>query len=121
MSRTLYTLEGLQKLAEIVNQARGHMSYRDFGDKIDISHTTLRRIAQLEVKEPEISTLAKLAPHTPYSLEELIAICQSSNAPTRVRTYKTAEDVLPAVEELPPTEAARLAQMIIARLAGLKT
>jgi len=117
MGRTLYTTEGLHKLAEIVRQVRSDMSYRDFAAKAGISHATIRRIEAEEVKEPEISTLTKLAPFTPYTIEELIRICQQSSGKLPdVRTYRLAEDILPMVDDLPDIEAAKVAQAIIARL-----
>ncbi len=117
MSRTLYTVEGLQKLAKIARDARGQMSYRDFAAKTKISNATLGRIENLEIKEPEISTLIKLSVFTPYNLEELIAICHSKEEPATVREYKTVEDVLPMVNELPVREKLRLIQIVAERIA----
>ncbi|NJP11518.1 MAG: hypothetical protein HC866_20285 [Leptolyngbyaceae cyanobacterium RU_5_1] len=55
---------------------------------------------------------------TPFSLEELKAIAQERQA-GKVRKYLIAEDVLPMVNELSEKEAARLAQMIIGKLARI--
>ena len=121
MARTLYTSAGLAKLAEIMEQARGGLSYREFEAVVGISHATIRRIEKGDVKEPEIATLKKLAPHTPYILTELIAICRGTpNEETEVRQYLVAEDVLPYVRELSDLEAARLAQIILARLVRME-
>ncbi len=116
MGRTLYTIEGLAKLGEIVRTARGNKSVRKFGREVGISHATITRLENGEVKEPEVTTLQKLATHVGYTKEELIAICESSPRKPEIRMHRLAEDVLPAIKQLPDTEAAKVAQAIIARL-----
>ncbi len=118
MSKTLYTDKGLVKLAAIVRQARGSLSFRKFEDLTDVSHATIRRLENHEVKNPEDSTLMQIATHTPYSYEELKAIAQERNT-NKIRNYLVAEDIFPSTNELPEKEAARLAQMIVGRLAGI--
>jgi len=116
---TLCAESGLAKLAEIIKRARGRRSYREFESVTSVSHATLRRIELCEVKSPDYTTLSKLAPFTPYKLEELQAIALGKSHQAEIREYLVAEDVLPMVNELPKAEAGRLAQMIISRLAGL--
>lgn len=116
----MYTYEGIEKLAEIIEKARGHLSKRAFAKKVGLSPPAIERILKGEVKEPELKTLEKLAPHLGYTRDELIAICASENAPQPVREYKFAEDVIPVVDQLPDREAARVAQHIIARLSQPK-
>lgn len=116
MTNTLYTAEGLQRLAEIVKQSRSGRSYRDFRNLTGVSYTTIKRIEDCMVKEPEISTLTRLAEFTPYSLEELIAIAQSQTEVAPVREYRVAEDVWMMVEMLPNSELGRLIKMAVDKL-----
>jgi hypothetical protein len=111
-----YTPKGLQELAEIITKARAQRSYRAFEAITQVSHATIRRLERAEVKAPATETLSKLAPHTPYHLEELIAIAQERKMPN-IKRYQTAEDALPIINQLSDTEAARLAQQIVGRLA----
>lgn len=120
-NRKFYKPEGLRKLAEIVRLARGSLSYREFQEITGISHGTIRRIEIQDAKIPDYETLAKLAyPITPYTLEELQAIAMHRvEESIDIRQYRTAEDVLPMVMELPPSEIARLGQMLFAKLGKL--
>jgi transcriptional regulator with XRE-family HTH domain len=114
---SLFTEAGLLKLAEIVKQARGERSYREFEEITGISHTTIQRLEGVKVKNPDVATLSKLAPHTPYSVEELVSIAGESK--TDVREYRTAEEAMAVVGQLSKQEMARLGQMIIASLATM--
>jgi transcriptional regulator with XRE-family HTH domain len=118
MTKTLYTEQGLLRLAEIIKQARGNRSYREFENVTGVSHATIRRLELREVTTPEDTTLSQIAPFTPYTYEELKAIAQERER-GEIRKYRIAEDILPMVKELPVTEAARLAQMIVCQLAGM--
>lgn len=120
MGKTLYTYNGLEKLAEIIRTARGHEKVRAFARKVGVSHATIDRLEKGEVLEPEITTLEKLAPHLGYTREELIAICAGDNSPHPVREYRLAEDVIPIIDQLPDREAAKIIQHIAARLAQPK-
>lgn len=115
---TLYTEAGLKKLAQIAKNARGDRSYREFEKIAGVSHAAMRRVELVEVKNPDDTTLAKIAPYTPYSFEELKAIAQERQV-GELRRYRTAEDLLPLVNELPVEERARLGQMIFGHLARL--
>lgn len=115
---TLYTPAGLQKLAQIARSARGDRSYREFEKISGVSHAAQRRVELGEVKNPDDTTLVKIAPYTPYSFEELKAIAQERQV-GELRRYRTAEDLLPLVNELPVEERARLGQMIFGILARL--
>jgi transcriptional regulator with XRE-family HTH domain len=118
MSRTLYTDSGLLRLAEIIKSSRGDRSYREFEAVTGVSHATIRRLEHCEVQNPEDSTLSHIAPFTAYTFEELKAIAQERER-GEVRQYRMAEDLMPMVDQLPDREAARLAQMIIGKLARL--
>ncbi|MGA9377827.1 MAG: hypothetical protein WBV73_03405 [Phormidium sp.] len=118
MPDSLYTEQGLLKLAQIVKQARGSRSYREFEVLSGVSHTTIRRLEFCDVKNPDVATLANLAVHTPYSLEELIAVGEEREK-VDIRQYRTAEEAIDVVDQLNHQEAAKLAQMIIGRLAKM--
>lgn len=119
-NRKFYDPEGLRKLAQIVMQARGDLSYREFEKVTGISHGTIRRLELQDVKMPDYNTLVKLAhPVTPYSMEELQAIVMQKEDEVLIRQYRTAEDILPMVMELPDIEIARLGQMLFAKLGKL--
>lgn len=117
--RTAYTTEGLQKLGEMIDAARGSMSVRAFARKTGVNYQTINRLLRLEVQEPEISTLEKLAPYLGRDKYQLIAICEGSRkSKQKSQEILIAEDVLPMIDQLPDLEAARVAQAILARLAN---
>lgn len=118
MPEPLYTEQGLLKLAQIIKLARGERSYREFEALSGVSHATIRRLELCDVKNPDIATLANLAVHTPYALEELIAVAEERDK-VDIRQYRTAEEAITIVDQLNHQEAARLAQMIIGRLAKM--
>lgn len=120
MGRTLYTYQGLAKLGELVRNARGTKSGRQFAREMGLSYATITRLEKGEIKEPEVTTLQKLAPHLGYSKEELIAICESAPRAPEVKIYRVAEDALPVIDQLPDSEVAKVAQHIITRLAQPK-
>lgn len=111
------TAEGLEQLALIVRQARGRHSYRVFQDICDVSHATIRRLEHKEVAGPEVQTLAKLAPYTPYSASELVDIV-SGRDPQAVRSILVFSDVLPAAKGLPPIEKFKLIHALLEDLHG---
>jgi transcriptional regulator with XRE-family HTH domain len=117
---SLYTRLGLEKLAEIVRTARGQDSVRAFAKKAGVSHRTITRLEDADLQEPEITTLQKIAPLTGYTKEDLIAILEGKQHAPETREYRIAEDVMPMINQLPDAEAARVAQLIIARLARPK-
>jgi transcriptional regulator with XRE-family HTH domain len=111
------TAEGLEQLASIVKQARGRHSYRGFEEVCDVSHATIRRLEKVEVAGPEVQTLAKLAPYTPYSASELVDIV-SGRDPQAVRSILVFTDVLPAAQQLPPIEKFKLIHSLLEDLHG---
>lgn len=112
----LYTRDGLEKLSEIVRTARGQDSVRNFAKRVGVSHRTIKRLEESDLQEPEVTTLQKIAPFTGYTKEELIAILEGQKHKSEVREYRLAEDIIPALDQLPDTEAAKVAQYIITRL-----
>ena len=116
MGRTVYTYQGLEKLSGIIKTARGSKSVRKFAREVGVSYATISRLENGELKEPEMTTLQKLAQVTGYTKEELITICEDGVRPPEVRMYRLAEDVLPVIDQLPDAEAAKVAQHIISRL-----
>lgn len=118
-----YTEEGLEKLAEIVRSARGNMSERGFAEMIGVTNTTISRIEKCEVQEPKLDTLDKLSGAVGYTREELIAILEMNpNNPNKqpVKLYKTAEDAVPVVDQLPKREMAKLAKYLIDKITAPK-
>lgn len=124
-----YTKKGVDDLARIVKQARGHMSYREFeaylverlaenGIEGKVPFATLRRIEISDFSPgygPDYDTLAKIAYITPYTIEELSAVVRERSL-DMVRTYRLAEDVLPAIRELPRVQRLRLIQLIASEM-----
>ena len=106
-----FTPTGLAKLAQIVKTARGRLSVRSFATQVGVSHTIINKIEQERAKAPEVSTLEKLAPFTPYTLEELLAIATERTNPEK-KEIVTAEDLLPYLLQLPLSELGRLIQLI---------
>jgi transcriptional regulator with XRE-family HTH domain len=106
-----FTPAGLSKLAQIVKAARGRLSVRGFATQVGVSHTIINKIEQEKAKAPEVSTLERLAPFTPYSLEELLAIATERTNPEK-KEIVTAEDLLPYLLQLPLSELGRLIQLI---------
>lgn len=118
-----YTEEGLEKLAEIVRNARGNMSERSFAEMIGVTNTTISRIEKCEVQEPKLDTLEKLSGAIGYTREELISILEMNpNNPNKktAKLYKTAEDAVPVVDQLPKREMAKLAKYLIDKIATHK-
>lgn len=120
MAESLYSEVGLQRIAKIAKQARGTRSYREFEDLSGIPVSTMRRLELVEGKTPLSATLAKLAPYTPYSLEELQAIGMEEYPVSDAKKCSVAEDVLPVVHQLSKLEIVRLVQILVEQLAGLK-
>lgn len=124
-----YTRKGVEDLARIVKQARGHMSYRDFetylaerlaenGIEGKVPFSTLRRVELCDYSPgfgPDYDTLAKISYVTPYTIEELSAMVRERSL-DMVRTYRVAEDVLPAIRELPRVQRLRLIQLIASEM-----
>lgn len=106
MEDHLFTPRGLRALAQLVWQARGKHSYRDFYKLTSISHSTVRRLERAEVN-PDMATLRKLAPHTGYSLDQLLAICQGKPPESH-----TAEYVMALIDELPPHERVKVKEYV---------
>lgn len=120
-----FTPEGLARLAAIVRAARGDLSYEKFQHKTGVSHATIWKIemAARPNYEPKIrqlmfSTLAALAPHLGYKVEQLIAICrgESEIIVENDEPITMADDVWEFVMRLPPSEIQRLRTMLIEKL-----
>ncbi|MGL5805914.1 MAG: hypothetical protein ACRC11_10800 [Xenococcaceae cyanobacterium] len=109
------TKNGLDKLATIVKQARGTLSPRQFGTLCNLHHMTIRKIEASKNGELELSTFEKLSPHTPYTVEELIAISRSQPIDT-VKQYRVAEDIAMLATDLPDVELARLVELLAQKL-----
>lgn len=118
MNEVRFTSTGLGRLSEIIRSSRGALSLRVFQEVTGLSFATIRDLEQKNVKEVKLSTLAKLAPHTPYIFEELLTICtgeESSPTPSR-REFLLADQVLPIIHQLPPDEKRRLRKIDLATM-----
>jgi transcriptional regulator with XRE-family HTH domain len=93
--------KGMIKLAQIVKEARAGMSYRGFGEKIGVSHTSVQRLeGKLSgSKEIKDETLKKLAPLTKYTYEELRAIVTGNACVQLSIVPKSPEDILAIAEK----------------------
>jgi hypothetical protein len=118
MRKTIYTREGLQKLAEIVFKARNGEGMRPFSIKTGLSHSTIDRLEKAEISQPDFLTLEKLSPFVGYSVQELIAICSGDNAVLPARTYYQAEQVFPIVDQLPKHELAKMVFYLVKKIAA---
>lgn len=120
-----YTKSGLKELAKIVTQARGNLSYRQFEALIKdillrkglsgtVPHATIRRIELCDWRRygPDRETLIKIACVLPYTVDELQAIMSSDSIDSYPQQYRSAEDVLPLVNQLSEAEKVRLIGMI---------
>lgn len=114
------TIEGLAQLGQIVREARGKNSYRRFAKEAGLSEATIKRIEDGMIKSPQDTTFAGLARACKRSHEELRAIARQE-VTLATRQVTVAEDLIPLVNQLSNTEAARLAQYIVGRLGNLDT
>jgi transcriptional regulator with XRE-family HTH domain len=116
------TLHGVSRLAKIVKRARATRSYKDFEQVVGVPHSTLRRIEEGLVREPEDHTLLAIAPHTPYIFEQLRSILNDRYPVPleEIQQVRTAEDLMPLVRQLSSQESARLIQLIAAQLGGIE-
>lgn len=111
MQESPFTLAGIRRLAEIARDARNSRVLTEFEELSGIPISTIRRLEAGGNKTIEYVTLQRLAPHTPYTAQELLAIgTESENM--NLREYRLAEDVLPSAEQLPPAELARLIELL---------
>lgn len=114
LSQSKFTEEGLTRLAAIVRQARGPLSYTGFQEVTGISHAALWKIENLKVKRVEFETLDALAPHTGYTKEQLLAIATEVDAapippknPSKCDSveFLYAAEAIPHLKKLLPGEA----------------
>lgn len=118
MAESLFTVEGIERIAEITIEAKGKYSYRYFSDLTGISYGTLRNLVNAENQSIDYPTLEKLADYTTYTFEELLAIGMGEVETRPDRVLRVAEDVLPFAKELSDREVARLIGLLAGRLAG---
>lgn len=120
MNEIQFTTVGLAKLSEIVRRARASLSLRDFQEVVGLSFGAIRDLEQKKVKEVKLSTLAKIAPHTPYTFEELLTICtgEEPSLPPSAREFLLADQVLPIIHQLPPEEKRRLRKIDLSSMSN---
>lgn len=110
----IYTLEGLEKLAEIIRTARGKEAVRAFARRNDVSHRTISQLEACNVQEPEITTLQKIAPALGYTKEQLIAILEGR--PRILSTNSLAADIFATVDQMERGEIGKLIHYATDRL-----
>lgn len=120
MAQIPFTMKGLAQLAQLIEQAKAGMSYKEFKTihKINLAETTIWNIVKMKVKRLELETLEAIAPALGRSVEELKAICAGTEyVDEHQRPPIMASEIWPLVEVLPPSEAAELMQLVLARFA----
>lgn len=111
-----YTWEGLEKLSNLLAQARGNKSQRQFARELGISHRTVVRLEKAEIPHPRNDTLEIVAPAVGYDLDSLIALLKGEDTFLKQQDLvevKTAEQVLRIAEELPKAEVVKLMKYLI--------
>ncbi len=122
-SNISFTPDGLAKLAALIRHHRGNKSYTTFQNEVGISHARLWQIemaanphSDVSIKEIKISTLALLAPHVGYTVEQLIAVCRGETEQIQTQLQESvvmAEDVVKLLKKMPPSEIQRLREMLV--------
>jgi transcriptional regulator with XRE-family HTH domain len=108
----------LDQLGAIVRRARGSLSLRDFGKLVGVQHSTIGSIEKGDT-EATPQTLRKIAPHTPYSAGELIALLNGP-APEAVEfAPETLDGVYRRSLLLPPSERRELIHRLVDNLCAL--
>lgn len=114
---SIYTFEGLQRLSEIIREARGHEPQRAFARRLGVSHRTISRLEEIEVQEPEITTLQKLAPALGYTKEQLVAILEGKKSSILPQgDVIAASEIFPVVDQLSRAEIGKLMHYIVDKL-----
>lgn len=121
------TDNGALALAELLERIRGGIPYSEFESILNrgkskeqwVSGTTIWNIEKRKSGTIKRSTLEAIETLTPYSIEDLIAICQRPDA-GQLRECLTAEDLFNAGIDLPKAEIVRAINMLVAYVAGVE-
>lgn len=115
-----FTSIGLAELARIVAVARKSNgdSMPEFGFRTGLSYVTIWNIEKQKRTKVSLETLAKLAPYVERTYEELIAICSGKQQSEPLREYLKAEDILPAIHQLPLDEKRRFRQLNLSTMSN---
>lgn len=107
------TEEGKERLSQVVREARSDKSYRSF--KVGgLSRETIRNIENKKYDEVRRKTLQDLAPYTPYSCDQLVAIGQIGPR-TEVKDALVVSDMWLLVSAQPVEEQLQLIERILAK------
>ena len=106
-----------QRLSQAVRVIRGTRSQRRFAKDLGVSYATVRSWEACE-SLPGLESLEAIAGARSETLEEFLAYLRGE--PVEKPKPQVAEDLMPMVEQLSRGEVARLAQIIVGRLAGSK-
>lgn len=112
---SLYTKEGMERLAKIVEEARGENSLRRFSEMTEVSVNVLSALEKGEKKNPDPLTIKKIARFTRYSFEQLMAIATQTPESLAIEgeRFRTAGDLWAIVQMLPKEEKAKLCKMLV--------
>ena len=110
--------DGINQLGAIVRRARGSLSLRDFGKLVGVQHSTIGSIERGDT-EASPQTLRKIAPHTPYSAGELIALINGPEPEAVDFAPETLDGVYRRSLLLPPSERRELIHRLVDNLCAL--
>lgn len=114
----VYTDAGVEQLANIVRQARGSMSFREFEACLGLSHGQIRRLESCKEPNPSNHTLVRIARYIGKDLEELQKMLIDGNGLAYSTTDRlTDAELRAAIQSLPRSELLELAHFIVDRLA----
>lgn len=107
-----------QRLSDVIKQARGNMSQRQFAKRLGVSFATIRSWEECE-SMPGTKNLEAIAALLGQSLEEFLHYLRGDTVGDVENSNLKAEDLLAQVNQLPPSEVARLIQLAASRLVQL--
>lgn len=109
-----------ERLSRLIKKLRGDRSQRSFAKSLGVSYASIRTWEEGE-SMPGIASLQKIAEYSNQSIEELLQYLsgeeedKSSKLP--FPAVKSADDIIPHLENLSKQEIAKLAQFLIEKLA----
>lgn len=104
--------ESNQQLATLVRELRGNLSLRDFGEKIDATHTDVHRWESGR-GQPPLRVARKIAAIRGWTLDELTLYLEGEELP---RVPKILQ-LLAEVRSLPFSDVAQVAQVALETMA----
>lgn len=102
---------GLEKFGEIVKRSRGVLSLREFAKVVGVNKATIGRIEK-GLHMPTIDTVTLIAPHTEYSVEELLAIIDGRTTADK-RDLLLGEEAIAHLHRLTVEEKEKVIESLI--------